>query len=191
MAARPIAPHGVGASLIRFGRLWLALFAIAAAAAVGANLVAHVALSAVVDVVLAATVFVMAALLLVELFQAAVSLVGGHGGAAVGRLLLALTVLVLPAAPLLAFDGYAWLRHLPLLGASDVYDTVIGWVEKGLNGPANMLSELVLFCLNRRGGYVSYVGQTKTILEAIYYALGIGAALHALRTNTRNGLEPI
>lgn len=143
MAAHARPAHGAGAALIRFGRLWLALFALAVAAAIGGDLIAHMALGAVVDVMLAATVLVMAALLLFELFQAAGSLIAGRGRDAVGRLFLALLVLVLPAAPLLAFDGYAWLRHLPLLGASEVYDSVIGWVEKGLGGPAKVLSEVI------------------------------------------------
>jgi hypothetical protein len=190
MAAHAATPHGVGASLVRFGRLWLALFALAVAAAVGGNLIAHVPLTAVVDVVLASTVFVMAALLLFELFQAAASLIRGHSGAALGRALLALTVLVLPAAPVLAFDGYAWLRHEPLWGASDVYDAVIGSLATGVAWPAQLLSEAVAFCFGQHG-YVSYVGQTKSVLETIYYGLGILAALHALRTNTRHGLEPM
>ena len=185
------APHGPGAALIRFGRLWLALFALAVAAAVGGNLIAGVPIGGVVDVVLAATVFVMGAMLLFELFQAAATLVAGRTAAAIGRLFLALLVLVLPAAPLLAFDGYAWLRHEPLLGASEVYDGVIGWVATGLGGPAKVISEVIAFCLNGRTGYISYVGQTKTVLETVYYALGILAALHALRFNTRRGLEPI
>lgn len=188
--SQPHPPHGLTASLIRFGRLWLALFAIAVAAAVGGNLIGHIAIGAVVDVVLAATVFVMAALLLFEAVQALTSLVAGHGMAALGRLLLAITVLVLPAAPLLAFDGYAWLRHEPLLGVSDVYDTVIGWVGTGVSGPARVISAIAEYCF-KGDSYGNWFGQTKTILETVYYALGIGAALHALRSNTRNGLEPI
>ncbi len=189
--AHRIGPHGPGAALIRFGRLWLALFGLAVAAAIGGNLIGHVPIGGVVDVVLAATVFVMGAMLLFELFQAATTLIAGHSAAAVGRLLLALLVLVLPAAPLLAFNGYAWLRHEPLLGASEVYDSVIGWVGLAIGGPAKLISEAIVFCLNGRTGYISYVGQTKTVLETIYYALGIFAALHALRSNTRKGLEPI
>lgn len=189
MAHAP-APHGITASLIRFGRLWLALFALAVAAAIGGNLIGHIAIAAVVDVVLAATVFVMAALLLFELGQTLMSLAGGHTGAALGRLILAVTVLVLPAAPLLAFDGYAWLRHEPLLGASDVYDTVIGWVGAGVTGPAKLIAAIADYCL-KGGGYTGYFSQVKTVLETIYYALGIFAAVHALRSNTQHGLEPI
>jgi hypothetical protein len=186
-----LARTGVRPSLVRFGRLWLALFALSAAAAFGGNLVARMPIGAVVDVVLAATVCVMAALLLFEGFQAAASLIRGRSAAALGRLLLAVTVLVLPAAPLLAFDGYAWLRHEPLLGVSQVYDVVIGWLGAGLAGPARAIAAVVDYCLRGGSGYGDYLAQTKIVLEIIYYALGIGAALHALRFNTRNGLEPI
>ncbi len=171
-----------------FGRLWLLTFVAALAAAFGANMVFKIALTSVVDVLLAVQVFLMA---LVEVYFATrllLSLAVGRLEAASAWLAAMAAYLFLLSSTLLAFYAFAYFRGETLSGASLVYDDIMGAFGAVFMLPAQLISAAIVL-VTKGGGYVSYVNQIKGVLEALYYLVGILVALPAIITSMRRREE--
>jgi len=167
-----------------FGRLWLLTFLAALAAAVGANMVFHIPLNTVVDVLLAVQVFLLA---LAECWFGArllLSLATGRLEDASAHLAAMAAYVFLLSPTLLAFYAFAYMRGETLAGASLVYDDIMAAFGAVFMLPAQIVSAGIVLA-TKGGGYVSYVNQIKGVLEAIYYVVGILVALPALGAATR------
>ena len=162
-----------------FGWLWLAGFALALAAALGAGVVLHMPLGKVVNVLLAVGLLIT---VLMEIYLAVgfvTALIGGRP--ATGYLGQMLLFLFLISSMLLAFNGFAYMRGEQLSGTSSVYDGVMGGLGRVLKVPAQIISAGLVIVLNGGSAYVNYVAKAKDFLEAAYYLFGLIAALAALR----------
>ena len=168
-------------ALTSFGRAWLLALAAASIAAVGANLVLHVPLSSVVDVLLALVIFSIAILEVYFAIRAVGLLVTGRMSEAMLWLGAMVVYVLLLSPPLLAFTAYAWLTGQTLAGGSAIYDSVVGGFEAVFKLPAQLISATLVLILNSGSAYVNYVKQAKVGLEIAANLLSVVVALQTLR----------